>query len=192
MIAAVFTPLYHQPIFAALIFTYVFVLLAAALVMLFRAGRERALPLRARPADLLGGGRRAGGGVHAGRVPALRRARDPAGRHRPHPGLPLRPLAVDPALPADRPLRARGASDAADRALLLAGRHPLGAGLPRPRPLLPALGRRGARPLLDLRSGAREARAADLAALSARALRPRARGRRAARQARPHARRWTR
>ncbi len=40
MIAAVFTPLYHQPIFAALIFTYVFVLLAAALVMLFRAGRS--------------------------------------------------------------------------------------------------------------------------------------------------------
>ncbi len=39
MIAAVFTPLYHQSIFAALIFAYVFVLLAAALVMLFRAGR---------------------------------------------------------------------------------------------------------------------------------------------------------
>lgn len=39
MIAAVFTPLYHHPIFAALIFAYVFVLLSAALVMLFRAGR---------------------------------------------------------------------------------------------------------------------------------------------------------
>lgn len=39
MIVAVFTPLYHDPIFAALIFTYVFVLLAAVLVMLFRAGR---------------------------------------------------------------------------------------------------------------------------------------------------------
>jgi signal transduction histidine kinase len=39
MIVAVFTPLYHQAIFAALIFTYVFVLLAAALVILFRAGR---------------------------------------------------------------------------------------------------------------------------------------------------------
>ena len=39
MIAAVFTPLYHEPFFAALIFTYVFVLLAAALVMLFRAAR---------------------------------------------------------------------------------------------------------------------------------------------------------
>ena len=39
MIAAVFTPLFHQIFFAALIFTYVFVLLAAAMVMLFRAGR---------------------------------------------------------------------------------------------------------------------------------------------------------
>ena len=39
MIAAVFTPIYHHPLFAAAIFAYVFVLLAAALVMLFRAGR---------------------------------------------------------------------------------------------------------------------------------------------------------
>jgi signal transduction histidine kinase len=39
MIAAVFTPLYHHPIFAALIFTYVFVLLSIGLVMLFRAAR---------------------------------------------------------------------------------------------------------------------------------------------------------
>lgn len=39
MIAAVFTPLFHQDFFAALIFSYVFVLLAAALVILFRAGR---------------------------------------------------------------------------------------------------------------------------------------------------------
>lgn len=40
MIAAVFTPLYHERIFAGLIFTYVFVLLGAALVMLFGAGRR--------------------------------------------------------------------------------------------------------------------------------------------------------
>jgi signal transduction histidine kinase len=39
MIAAVSTPLYHDAIFGALIFAYVFVLLAAALFMLFRAGR---------------------------------------------------------------------------------------------------------------------------------------------------------
>ncbi|MFK7986290.1 MAG: ATP-binding protein [Sandaracinaceae bacterium] len=40
MIAAALTPLFHQPVFAGLIFTYVFVLLTAALVMLFRAGRH--------------------------------------------------------------------------------------------------------------------------------------------------------
>ena len=39
MIAAVFTPLYHHVVFAASIVTYVFALLSAALVMLFRAGR---------------------------------------------------------------------------------------------------------------------------------------------------------
>lgn len=39
MILAVFTPVYHAPVFAVLIFTYVFVLLSAGLAMLFRAGR---------------------------------------------------------------------------------------------------------------------------------------------------------
>jgi signal transduction histidine kinase len=39
MIGAVFTPLFHQPVFAPLIFTYVFVLLTVGLVMVFRAAR---------------------------------------------------------------------------------------------------------------------------------------------------------
>ncbi|MEZ4335343.1 MAG: ATP-binding protein [Sandaracinaceae bacterium] len=39
MIGATFTPVFHQAAFAVLIFSYVFVLLAAAIVMLFRAAR---------------------------------------------------------------------------------------------------------------------------------------------------------
>ncbi|MCB9592058.1 MAG: GAF domain-containing protein [Sandaracinaceae bacterium] len=39
MVAASFTPVFHQDAFVGLIFTYVFVLLSAALVMLFRAAR---------------------------------------------------------------------------------------------------------------------------------------------------------
>ncbi|MBX3271922.1 MAG: GAF domain-containing protein [Sandaracinaceae bacterium] len=42
MIGASFTPVFHQVAFAGLIFTYVFVLMGAALVMLFRASRVAA------------------------------------------------------------------------------------------------------------------------------------------------------
>ena len=89
---------------AAAIFAYLFSVLGATLAC---SGSAPPGPfaLRASAPALPGGHGSPGRHLHRRRLPAVGGARYSAGGHRAHPGLPVHPLAVHPALSPARPLR---------------------------------------------------------------------------------------